>query len=189
MPKSNPAAKPGNFDALARRPQPPSPPLFTVQEARQFIDDLDRTPFKDFLSVLLGCHPTPEAIKQFANSQPDRWGQAVNLFSKLAGYTEEISVTHNIFAAVKVMSDMDLEREIGSLKQDIGDSYLIDPDVDLPAKPLPPTKPLHKSRANASVELPNGLKVRTTPVRQPLQARRKPNKLANPSRFQIQEEP
>lgn len=103
--------------------------LFTVSDVRQKLDSLSREPFRDFLSLLLGAHPTEQNILDFANKNPDKWATAVSMFSKLTGYREEIDVNMNIYAQVHHMSDMDLEHQLRDLQKQIGDSYLIDPAV------------------------------------------------------------
>lgn len=103
--------------------------LFAVSDVRAKLDSLSREPFRDFLALLLGAHPTEQNILDFANKNPDKWATAVSMFSKLTGYREEIDVNMNIYAQVHHMSDMDLEHQLRDLQKQIGDSYLVDPAV------------------------------------------------------------
>jgi len=101
--------------------------LYTIAAVRNLLEDQSRKPFADFLALLLGAHPTEQNVLDFANRNPDKWSQAVSTFSKLTGYREEIEITHNIYALVKTMSDMDLEHQLRDILNKTGDSYLVDP--------------------------------------------------------------
>lgn len=63
----------------------------------------DRKPFQQMLAELMGCKPTFEALQAFANKNPDRWAQAVQMMANLSGF-EKGNVTLNIFN-VEQMSD------------------------------------------------------------------------------------
>lgn len=109
--------------------------LFSVNAVREKLDSLSREPFRDFLALLLGAHPTEQNILDFANKNPDKWATAVSMFSKLTGYREEIDVNMNIYAQVHHMSDMDLEHQLRDLQRQMGDSYLVDPaTIETPYK-------------------------------------------------------
>ncbi|MCI0530291.1 MAG: hypothetical protein L0Y56_22835, partial [Nitrospira sp.] len=110
---------------LNGQPQPPKP-LFTTEEARNMIEDLSRKPFMDLLALFLGNHPTPKALIDFANKNPDKWSQATAIFSKLSGYNEELNVNLSVMAQVKVLSDMDLEAALRTINGQIGESALVD---------------------------------------------------------------
>lgn len=115
----------------------PSEKLFTFENARHSFEELSRSPFKDFLALLISNHPTPENLQSFANQHPDKWAQAVQAFARTSGYTDQLEVKHTIYSAVLHMSDMDLEHQMRSLTRDIGSSYLVDPatiiDITEPA--------------------------------------------------------
>ena len=109
--------------------------LYTIKAVREQLDLMSRGPFGDILAMLLGTHPTEEALYSFAQNNPEKWANTVRTFATLTGYREEIEVTHNVFARVKVMSDMDLEHQLRDIQNKIGDSYLIDPtEITTPYK-------------------------------------------------------
>lgn len=103
--------------------------LYTIQAVREQLDMMSRGPFKDFLAMLLGAHPTEESLLAFAQNNPEKWANTVRTFATLTGYREEIEVNLNVMAKVKIMSDMDLEHQLRDLQSKIGDSYLVDPAV------------------------------------------------------------
>lgn len=111
--------------------------LYTIKSVREQLDMMSRTPFGDILAMLLGAHPTEEALISFAQNNPEKWANTVRTFAQLTGYREEIEVTHNVFAQVRVMSDMDLEHSLRDIQNKLGDSYLIDPaEITTPYKRL-----------------------------------------------------
>lgn len=122
---SFPAPKNSSPPGKARKPDP----LFVVEQVREQLDQKSRKPFEQFLALLLEKHPTPENIQAFANKNPDKWSQAVSIFSKLTGYNDTLEVNHNIYATVTHMSDMDLEHQLRAINHKIGDSHLVDPNV------------------------------------------------------------
>ena len=56
------------------------------------IDQLSREPFRDLLKRLLEAEPSVEAVREYAERHPDRWGQLVTMIGKLAGYNERLQV-------------------------------------------------------------------------------------------------
>lgn len=68
---------------------------------------LSRGPFQRQLAKLLGCAPSAEAIRGFAEKHPDRWAQAVAIFAPLAGIQRDAPVQVNILN-VGDMSDAQL---------------------------------------------------------------------------------
>ena len=65
---------------------------------------LSRKPFQRQLAKLLGCGPTTQAIKDFAEKHPDRWAQAIAIFAPLAGIQRDSPIQVNVFN-VKDLSD------------------------------------------------------------------------------------
>lgn len=109
--------------------------LYSIQAVRNMLEEQSRKPFTDFLALLLGAHPTEQNILDFANRNPDKWGQAVSTFAKLTGYKDELELTVNVYAQVKTMSDMDLEHQLRDRLNKVGDSYLVDPaEITTPYK-------------------------------------------------------
>lgn len=103
--------------------------LYKIREVRALLDQHSRSPFADFLALLLGAHPTEANVLTFANNNPEKWANAVRTFATLTGYHEELEITHNVFALVKTMSDMDLEHQLRDIQSKIGDSHLVDPSL------------------------------------------------------------
>lgn len=109
--------------------------LYRISEVRQMLDLQSRAPFADLLALMLGAHPTEEALLAFAEHNPDKWANAVRTFATLTGYREEIEVTHNVYARVVHMSDMDLEHQLRDVLNKTGDSHLVDPaEITTPYK-------------------------------------------------------
>ena len=82
----------------------------------------------------------------FADKNPDKWAGAVDVFGRLSGYKDEMEITHNVYAAVKVMGDMDLENTLRTINNQIGDSTLTDPDqLLLPTDTMLPYDPKRES--------------------------------------------
>lgn len=81
------------------------------QELRDQTARLSREPFRDQLADFLANNPTPEAIQQFANRNPDRWAQAVAILARSAGYADtniEIKAEKNIYLQLQGKSDAEL---------------------------------------------------------------------------------
>jgi hypothetical protein len=80
----------------------------TIRELTGF----SRVPFRKILAELIGCAPTPEAIRVFAEKHPDRWAQAIAIFGGLAGFEKGL-VSLNVYN-VGAMSDVQLLAEIAA---------------------------------------------------------------------------
>lgn len=80
----------------------------------QQILNLHRTPFRQELARVLGCHPDEEALRAFAVKSPDRFYQAVAILGKLAGFSDpkNITVENNFFLQIQQLSDAQLQLEV-----------------------------------------------------------------------------
>jgi hypothetical protein len=70
--------------------------------------NMSRQPFRDALATLLGCSPSEDAIKAFAERFPDRWAQAVAIMGRLSGYHEKLQVDTNMLSEIQNLSDSQL---------------------------------------------------------------------------------
>lgn len=81
------------------------------------IENYSRQPFQRTLAAMLGCEPTPEKIKRFADKWPDRWGQLVAIFARLSGFSEKTEVVNvNVLTVIKNASDSELLEKISELE-------------------------------------------------------------------------
>lgn len=154
------------------KPKKAETPLYTQEEVSAALDQMSRKPFAQFLALLLGAHPTEQNVRDFANRNPDKWASAVNLFSKMTGYSETININANISHIVTQLSDKDLEAYLRQTNHQIGDSYLVDPTtIEVPPEPMlieeQTTPSIQKSRAihekangHNHVTTTNGTKIR-----------------------------
>lgn len=72
-----------------------------------------REPFADLLATILGAAPTSEALKDFAEAHPDRWGKLAETFSRLTGYADRSQTTHtHTLIDLTRMSDLELQQFI-----------------------------------------------------------------------------
>ncbi len=69
---------------------------------------MNREPFKDVLTELLGSRPTKKALEEFANAHPDRWSQAVTLFARMSGFSDKTVVEHNFYHHILEAPDSEL---------------------------------------------------------------------------------
>lgn len=100
----------------------------------------DRDPFAVQLAQLLDCAPTAKAIRKFANKYPDRWAQAVSIFSGLNGYSAKTEViNNNLFMVVGKLSDAEIEQRLRVVlpKLAISQARIIDGTAEV-AAPEPP---------------------------------------------------
>lgn len=83
-------------------------PRLSEKAINAHIDGLSRKPFRDMLKRLLQAEPSLEAVRQYGERCPDRYGQLVTMIAKLAGYHEKLEVNHSHAVAVSQMSDQEL---------------------------------------------------------------------------------
>lgn len=70
---------------------------------------LSRGPFRRILTDFLGFAPSANALRRFAEKNPDKWANALGIIAQLAGYHKELKVEGTI-NHVHAMSDSDIER-------------------------------------------------------------------------------
>jgi hypothetical protein len=83
------------------------------------IDGLLRRPFRRELARILGCRPTDAAILKFSKRFPDRWGQLVAIFGRLAGYSEKIEVESNLAREINTLSDAEVLARLESVEREL----------------------------------------------------------------------
>ena len=110
-------------------PPPAIPQGFTpvhsdVKEIRKHLDRLTRSPFREELAKVLGHAPTADAIENYANKYPDRWGQLVAILSRLSGYTPELKVEGTIHHRVEALSDYQILKKIKELEHELAEKGL-----------------------------------------------------------------
>ena len=84
--------------------------------ARKF-DQWSRQPFSEYLAHLMSKAPEGDDLEAWARRSPDRWGQLVAIFAKLAGFTEK-SETFNYnlnVNAVAALPDSALKDQVQRL--------------------------------------------------------------------------
>lgn len=84
------------------------------------ITRLLRAPFQRLLADYLGCAPTAEAIRKFADKSPDRWVQGLVMLGQMAGYTKDIHVTSDSTLNVHLMSDTDVRERLQAARAALG---------------------------------------------------------------------
>lgn len=85
-------------------------------QLRAVVDGYSRAPFQDALAEFLSARPTMENITIWAAAHPDRWANAVALFSKMSGYTEKMEIVQDVFHHIADMSDADLLQKLQDLQ-------------------------------------------------------------------------
>ncbi len=101
---------------------------------RTHIKNRSREPFKAVLTNVLSAAPTESAIKSWARSKPDKWGQLVNTMSRLCEYTEKTEGdTQNIYIQINSMPDSVLRHQIEETRrklQEMGGAIFEAPSHD-----------------------------------------------------------
>jgi len=82
------------------------------------IQNLSREPFKEFLTKILGCEPSVEAMQAWAETHPDRYGHLLKTVSNLSGYEsgEGGTVTNNFLINIESKSDAELQARLDELR-------------------------------------------------------------------------
>ncbi len=115
------------------------------------LQDLSRQPFQEILATLLKTKPDVKSLRKFARDFPDRWAQAVAIFSRISGYADKSVVEHNFYHWLVELSDAELQ----SIHEDY--SKVIEGEVlpSLPQASLDQALPDEgKRHADASAPLP-----------------------------------
>jgi hypothetical protein len=84
---------------------------------RAELDTLSRDPFRDVLGEILSNRPSPEALQNLAQRNPDRWGQLLAIVGRLSGFTEKLEVQANVTTSVNDMSDSELQLRLEELER------------------------------------------------------------------------
>lgn len=96
-------------------------------DIRQKLQTYDRSPFMDVLLSFLEGSPSPDAIKAFAERNPDKWASAMASVARIAGYTEKTEINQSVHVTVSRMSDSQVEDRLKALQAQIGIDLLPQP--------------------------------------------------------------
>jgi hypothetical protein len=91
-----------------------------LAELGQDVEGLLRRPFRRELARILGCAPTDAAIVKFSRRFPDRWGQLVAIFGRLAGYSERLEVEANLAHQINTLSDAEVIARLEAIELELG---------------------------------------------------------------------
>jgi len=93
----------------------PAKRMFSQSDLIEEFKAYSRLPFIEVLANMMNCMPTPESLERFANEYPDRWANAVNTMSRLAGYHDKLEITGNVMLEVQGMGDAELIAKLSEL--------------------------------------------------------------------------
>lgn len=83
------------------------PPQSTIDEMRAKLARYDRSPYTDFLALVMQTLPSFEALKELAEKDPYKHAKVVATHTQLAGYVvEKKEVQHTV--SFEHMSDLEL---------------------------------------------------------------------------------
>lgn len=91
-------------------------PRFDPTELLAELSTFSRQPFIEVLAEILQCIPTPDALQIFADEHPDRWANAVNTMSKLAGYEQGMDVDGNVLRDLTKLGDAQLIQRLAEVE-------------------------------------------------------------------------
>jgi hypothetical protein len=110
------------------------PPAATVRRRQleglalfRALQRYDRTAFFEVLGLALDCGPTPEALRDFADTYPDRWGTLVKALAGVAGFTTDR--TEAVTLDLSKLSDSQLEERLTMLVQRLGKGKALDAEA------------------------------------------------------------
>jgi hypothetical protein len=95
-------------------------PNFTGTELRQRLTAYDRAPFTDLLAEWLELSPSREAVQALAETDPQRFVQALSSLSKMAGFSDKTETSVDITHNYKVLSDSQIEDRLRQLAERTG---------------------------------------------------------------------
>ena len=90
----------------------PQIPPSTIAER---IQALNRSPFRELVSVLLDNAPSQGAIVALAEKNHDRWGQLLAIVARLGGFNEKLEVEGTLTHSISSLSDAELADKIAAL--------------------------------------------------------------------------
>lgn len=94
-------------------------------ELHSQLQAFSREPFLNLLEEVIGAKPTQTELANWARRSPDRWAHAIEIFSKLSGFTEKREVTHNFLVSVMQMGDAEVRQALYDLEQE---EYSLSPE-------------------------------------------------------------
>ena len=91
----------------------------TRQKLRERIGAYSVEPFADAIAYLLGSRPDQKSLQDWANKNPDKWANAISIFSKLYGFAEYKVIDHNHHFDPTKLSDMELKARLAALRENL----------------------------------------------------------------------
>ena len=116
---------------------PAKAPRIDPELIHQQIQALYRDPFRAVLAHFLEAVPSVEDIHAFARKHPDRWAQAISIFSKAAGYSDKIVHEHNLLVQIEQMSDAEIKMRLEKLQHELLQEEAVDAELVTDDKLLP----------------------------------------------------
>lgn len=89
---------------------------------REHMRRLSRQPFQEVLARMLRAEPSPQAMREFARMNPDKWSRMVRDSAALAGYKDSIEIDANLAMNISTMSDAEIAQQLAKLTNDMRDS-------------------------------------------------------------------
>lgn len=114
--------------------------MFNAEHLRAQLQLYDRTPFIDVLTVFMQCHPSEDAILNFADKYPDKWAQAFSQIAKTAGFTEKKELSVDVLIGIRELSDSAIEDKLRELLTTNKHMLDMSPDEDQLSISPPPIK-------------------------------------------------
>jgi hypothetical protein len=94
------------------------PVRITGGEVSRALQVRSREPLMGVLGRLIEAQPTPDALAAFAEKEPRKWAQAVEVMARLAGYRED-QPEANFQDSVAEMSDAEIEVRLADIQTKI----------------------------------------------------------------------
>lgn len=92
--------------------------LVSRAKLRQAIGSYSVEPFADVIAFLMRTRPSQQALEEWVDKNPDKWANAISMFSKLYGFAEHrvIDINHNF--NVGAMSDAEILQKLEELRRE-----------------------------------------------------------------------
>jgi len=99
----------------------PDTRALTKTEILDQLDRLNRQPFKDWLTDIIGALPDSDAMRKYFKKYPDRAAQTLTQAAKLAGFSDRAQINNtNIYAIVATASDAELMARLTKALETLG---------------------------------------------------------------------
>jgi hypothetical protein len=94
------------------------PVRITGSEVSRALQVRSREPLIGILGRLIEAQPTSDALAEFAEKEPRKWAQAVEVFARLAGYRKD-QPDANFRDRVADMSDAEIDERLAQLSHPV----------------------------------------------------------------------